>query len=164
MDGALTMAVAFGRLSPPTTFQASLLRSGAAGYGGVLRKDSELRVVGRAWVWPLLSHELVKGTVELICLHGLNELDSKTYKAVVRAADRIEHEAWMLQAGSELWRRLLPLFPDNRPVAEMVMHMARLPPRALESLTLAVIEEPEWARELLDSLGRNHDLEHGPAS
>jgi hypothetical protein len=58
----------------------------------------------------------------------------------------------MLQAGAELWRRLLPLLPDHRPLAEMVMHIARLPAKSLEALMLAVIEEPERAKETLGRL------------
>lgn len=60
----------------------------------------------------------------------------------------------MLQTGSELWRRLLPLLPDDRPVAEMLMHLARLPARSLETLMLAVVEDEDWAKELLAILGQ----------
>jgi hypothetical protein len=154
LDAALTMAVAFGKPRLPKTFSAFVLRAGVAGFGGVLNEGSEFRVVGRGWVWPILSHELVKGTVELICMHGLNQLDSTTYHDVLQAADRIEYEPWMLQVGSELWRRLLPLLPDTRPVSEMVMHMSRLPARSLERLMFAVVEDEDWARELLAGLGR----------
>ena len=76
-------------------------------------------------------------------------------RAAGKAADRIEHEPWMLQAGSELWRRLLPLMPEGRPIAEMMMRMAQLPARALEALTLAAVEKPDWAKELLAKLGRD---------
>jgi hypothetical protein len=156
LDGALTMSVAFGKRRWPTTFRAVILRGCVAGYGGVLAEGSEFRVVGKGLVWPLLSHELVKGTVELICMHGLNQLEPATYQEVLKATDRIEYESWMLQVGSELWRQLLPLLPDDRPVSEMVMHMARLPARSLERLMFAVVENGVWARELLAGLGREH--------
>ena len=73
------------------TFSGRLLRASAVGYGGVVRngtgpgdadadvRGATFRVKARAWMWPLLSHELVKGTAELICLHGLNTLDDATY-------------------------------------------------------------------------------------
>jgi hypothetical protein len=153
LDGTLTQMVAFGKLSWPKSYSAAMLRAGAAGFGGVIRDDDDLKVVARAWVWPLLSHELTKGTIELICMHGMCEWDEATYARVIKAADRIEHEPWMLQAGAELWRRLLPLLPDDRPLAEMVMHIARLPAKSLEALMLAVIEEPERAKETLERLG-----------
>jgi hypothetical protein len=103
--------------------------------------------------WSLLAKELVKGTAELICLHGLNGLSDDAYARVVHATDRLEYEPWMLQSGGELWRRLLAVLPKDRPPAEMLMHLARLPAHSLESLMLAVIEQPDWARELLASLG-----------
>ncbi len=157
LDGSLTMAVVFGQPRPPRSFSAAILRSGTVGFGGVLRYGSELFVVARGWIWPILSHELVKGTAELICMHGLNDLDEETYRKVVDAADRIEYEPWMLQAGSELWRQLLPLLPDVRPLSEMLMHIARLPARSLECLMLAVVENKDWARELLAGLGQEQD-------
>jgi len=153
LDGELTMSVGFGRPRPPTTIRGIVLRAGVAGYGGVLGEESNFCVVAKGWVWPILSHELVKGTVELICMHGLGRLGAKTYDEVIKVADRIEHEPWMLQVGSELWRQLLPLFPVDRPVAEMVMHLARLPARSLEPLMLAVMEDKALARTLLTGLG-----------
>jgi hypothetical protein len=38
------------------------------------------------------------------------------------------------------------------------MHMARLPASSLQSLMQAVIERPEWAREILSSLGNKEAL------
>lgn len=151
--GSLTRSVRMGRQTPPINFRERLLRSAAGGYGGVMRKEGELRVIARAWVWPLLSHELVKGTAELICLHGLSSLDEQTYDEVLRITDRIEYEPWMLQAGPELWRRLLALFPRDRALPEMLMHIARLPAQSLERLMFAVVENEVLARQLLSKLG-----------
>jgi len=157
LDGQLTTSVGFGRLSTPPTFRGKLLRGAVAGYGGVLSEGSELRVVGKAWTWPLLSHELAKGTAELICMHGLNQMDATMYEGVLKAADRLEYEPWMLQIGPEFWRQFLPLLPDGQPVAEILMDMARLPARELECLMFAVIEDKDWARELLAGLGQGDD-------
>jgi hypothetical protein len=153
LNAALTSKVAFGNLSTPRTLRGRLLRGCAVGYGGVLRRGDALEVVARATNWYLLAKELVKGTAELICLHGLNRLSDDAYEQVVGQTDRIELEPWMLQTGGELWRRLLAVLPEGRPLAEMLMHLARLPARSLECLMLAVIEQPEWARELLAGLG-----------
>lgn len=154
LDAKITTSVAFGRTRLPTTPAALVLRVGAAGYGGVLRgEDGQLRVVARAWSWPILTHELVKGTAELICLHGLCAVDDAACQRVLRAADRIEYEPWMLQAGSELWRQFLALRPADRPLAQTLMHLAGLDPAALESLMLAIVEDPSQARERLERLG-----------
>ena len=63
----------------------------------------------------------------------------------------------MLQTGGELWRRLLALVPNGRLVAYIMMHLARLPAKSLESLMLAVIERPQWASELLSGIGDEPD-------
>jgi hypothetical protein len=153
LNADLTTNVAFGNLARPQTVRGHVLRGLAVGYGGVMLRNEALEVVARGTNWYLLAKELVKGTAELICLHGLNTLCDDTYQHVMHHADRIEFEPWMLQTGGELWRRLLAVLPDDRSLADMLMHLARLPPRSLERLMLAVIEQPGWARELLAGLG-----------
>jgi hypothetical protein len=157
LDAEITQSVAFGNLGPPRSVRGAILRAAVVGYGGVMQGDEALCVVARAVNWILVAKELVKGTAELICLHALNTLSDETYRQVMRAADRLEYEPWMLQSGGELWRRLLAVMPDDRPQAEMLMHLARLPAHSLESLIGAVIEQPQWARELLASLGTRRE-------
>lgn len=152
LEARLTTQVAFGNLSTPRTFGGRVFRRCAVGYGGVVRSGASLVVVGRGTNWQLVAKELVKGTAELICLHGLNRLTDDTYQQVIGAADGVDYEPWMLQTGGELWRRLLAVLPSGRPVAEMLMHLARLPARSLETLVLAVIEQPTRASELLADL------------
>jgi hypothetical protein len=141
-----------GQVRTPDTIAGRMYRGAAAGWGGVQRHGEVMKVVARAWFWPFLSHELVKGTAELVCLHGLNTLDRETYDAVIDATDRIEYEHWMMQAGSELWRRFLKIKPADHTLAESLMQIARLPPRPLDRLMHAVVEEPEMAAEWLASL------------
>jgi hypothetical protein len=47
------------------------------------------------------------------------------------------------------------VLPSGRPVAEMLMHMARMPARSLETLILAIIEQPPRSREILAALGES---------
>lgn len=159
LDASLTQKVAFGNLSKPRSLRGLLLRGAAAGYGGVMQQEGSLKVVAKAWNFFLLAKELVKGTAELICLHGLNNLDEETYQQVVHHTDRIDWEPWMLQTGGELWRRLLALLPERYPLAEMLMTLARLPANSLESLMLAVIERPDDARQQLAILVDWHNQE-----
>jgi len=147
----------FGKLSTPSSFRGRILRLAAVSYGGVVNDDGALTVVARATIFPLLAKELLKGTAELICLHGLRNLSDDSYQRVLREADQLEYEPWMLQTGGELWRRLLLVVPADRPIAEVLMHLARLPPNSLESLVRAVIDQPEWARELIAGIGQTGD-------
>jgi hypothetical protein len=147
--------VAPGHLSTPRTACGLSMRLCAVGYGGVMRRGDSLVVIGRGTNWQLVAKELVKGTAELICLHGLNRLTDDIYRQVIAAADGVDYEPWMLQTGGELWRQLLTVLPSGRPVAEMLMHLARLPARTLETLMLAVIEQPSLAGEFLAGLGKS---------
>ncbi|MCA9063246.1 MAG: hypothetical protein KDA96_09310, partial [Planctomycetaceae bacterium] len=153
MEATITRNVAFGNLQPCLTTRARLARSSAIGYGGVRRDGDEFTVVARAWCFPLVIHELVKGTAELVCLHGLCDLDEVTYQAVIAEADRIDYEAWLLQAGPALWRRFLTTLPRSATLAECLMVVAKLDPMTLEELMLQVLDAPDsaarWIRRLL---------------
>lgn len=153
LEANITTNVRWGKLSPPKTRKGRLMQQGAIGWGGVERREGQFKVVAKAWNWPLVLHELVKGTAELICLHGLNTLDDETYEAVTDEADQLEYEHCLLQAGQEIWRQLLSVLPRARPLPEVLMHIARLNPTSLERLMLSVINDPAEARELLEQLG-----------
>jgi len=153
LDGELNSRIALGRgMLPARSIRGAVFRASIVGYGGVVHRGGELIVVGRGTNWQLLSKELVKGTAELICLHGLNQLDDDTYRCVLDVTDRIDLEPWMLQSGGELWRRLLASLPDSCPMATVLMHLARLPTEALENVVAAVIEQPGTAAGRLEGL------------
>jgi hypothetical protein len=149
LQGELSDKVVAGDKIPAQGNRAALLQAGVKSYGGVVQRDDVLMVYGKGTTWQLLTHELVKGTAELICLHGLTELSDETYQRVIAATDRLEFEPWMLQSGAELWRRLLAAVPTGCSVARVMMCLARQPARILESIIADVIERQEQAQERL---------------
>ncbi|MFK7819338.1 MAG: hypothetical protein AB8G99_11520 [Planctomycetaceae bacterium] len=152
LDAEITNTPAFGHIREPETRRGRLMRSCGAGWSSVLPRDGKLRVVAKAIFWPLLAHELVKGTAELVCLHGLNKLDDTTYAAVIDATDHIEYEVWMMQIGAELYRRWLSAKPSQISIAECLMQLALRPPKTVETIMLAVLEEPEAATAMMSRL------------
>jgi hypothetical protein len=153
LDGGLVDRIVLGKgVIPARSLRGAVLRACTIGYGGVARRGEALMVVAKATNWQVLTKELVKGTAELICLHGLNHLSEDTYRRVIGVTDTLELEPWMLQSGGELWRRLLTVSPSGRPLARVLMQLARLPADALESVISAVIERPEWAQNRLVEL------------
>ena len=129
-----------------------MLRGAAAGYSGVVRIEGELVVIAKAWIWPLLAHELVKGTAELVCLHGLNRLSDEIYAPVVAEADKIEYEIRLMQAGAELWKRLLAAMPPGGVISEALMRLAMLEPAQLDQAIEAVIVGAAAGRRALERL------------
>ena len=144
LDGLLTPRVVVPADMPAAqTLSGSAFLASIVGLGGVTLRNGRLMVVARATNWQLLAKELVKGTAELICLHGLNQLSDEIYESVIRVTDRVDLEPWMLQSGGELWRRLLAAVPNDCSLAHVLMHLARLPTETLESIIADVIEESE---------------------
>jgi hypothetical protein len=149
LDGEITWNVAFGHLREPRTRIGRWTRKIAGGYGGVQHDGQRFKVVGKSICLPLLIHELVKGTAELVCIHGLNRLSDEVYDQVTAEADQLEYEVWLLQAGPEAWRRLLAAVPPGVPIAQVLMHLSRLDPLPLEKMMIAVISDPPAARRML---------------
>lgn len=137
---------------PAANIQAQMLRSCVIGYGGVERRGHELIVSAKGVTWQLLTEELVKGTAELICLHGLRQLDDDIYQRVIKVTERIDLEPWMIQSGGELWRRLLAALPDRCPIARVLMNLARSPADGLHSVLELVIQQSDEAGNRLARL------------
>jgi hypothetical protein len=146
LDANLSATITLDDGLDAETLRGRILALTAVGYACVAARDGAVDVVARATNWYFLAKELVRGTAELICLHGLAGLSDDTYQAVIRHADKIEYEPWMLQTGGELWRRLLGVLPTGTPVQRMLMRLARLPAEELEHIMLAVIEDPGSTR------------------
>ena len=151
LDAELTLDPSFGEVRRPQTRRGRLLKLSMVAWGGVVRSESGLKVMGKSMFLPSLFHELAKGTAELVCLHGLNALDPETYAVVMESADKVDYEWWELQVGPELWRRLLAAMPEDSSPAKVLMHVARLEPPALDALMHNVVEHPELARRTLES-------------
>jgi hypothetical protein len=150
LDAELCNRIDVGKdVLPARNLAGVAFRAGIVGLGEVIRRNGQLIVIARATNWQLLAKELVKGTAELICLHGLNQLDDATYERVLAVTDRIDLEPWMLQTGGELWRRVLRAVPDGMPIAKVLMQLARLPADSLHAVMAKVIEQREGAAELL---------------
>ena len=154
LHGELTPKVAFGEIPKADNFMTEVLQQGIAGYGGVLREEGRWKVMAKAWVFPLLVHELTKGTAELICMHGMSEWSDRMYQKVIREVDRLDNETLCIQVGPELWRRFLEVIPRGVPLSVVLMHVAKLAPEPLHALINDVIADPEIARMELVNLAR----------
>jgi hypothetical protein len=153
LDAELCTRIVLGPgMLPTRNSLGAMFRRCIVGYGGVMQTSTGLMVVSKATNWQLLCKELVKGTADLICLHGLNQLDEEIYRQVINITDHLDLEPWMLQSGGEFWRRILAAVPDGQPLARMLMHLARLPAGILESVITEMIEQPESAKLKLANL------------
>lgn len=78
------------------------------------KKDSDKPTIkAEAMTLPVLIHELVKGVMELLSVHGLPE-DKKLSEYVLGKADFMNAETWDMRLGPVLWERFTDLIDaDN---------------------------------------------------
>ena len=147
--GQLTSQPRFGAIREPTTDEGRMILQCMAGWSAVVRKDGKLTVKAKATFWPLLIHELVKGTVELICLHGMSDFDDDQFKVAMDHTEFIEFEVPMLQIGGTFFQKFLAALPRKIPLAECIMHTAKLDPLELEKFAFYLIESPNRATDMI---------------
>ena len=152
LNARITTQPAWGTVRAPQTRRGKLLMLAMVGWGGVDRIDGELQVVAKAIIWPLLLHELVKGSMELICLHGMTDLDSGDFDTVMNQTEHLEYEVPMLQIGADFFQRFLKIVPQGAELSDCVMCVSMMEPIELEELMFDMIEAPEEAKKRLTQL------------
>lgn len=83
--------------------------------GGSVKTDSNQdppKVVAKGVIFPILLHELVKGTYEVIGKFGLPSNPEKQ-KMITGYEDTLPAEVWDLRFGPIFWERLLKAYPDR---------------------------------------------------
>ena len=68
------------------------------------------KVIARGINFPVLVHELIKGTMELIALQGRPEGD---FSDIESSEDTLEKEMWDLRLGPAIWDRIRSQFPED---------------------------------------------------
>lgn len=151
LDAKLTQTPRFGTIREPETHEGQILLGYMVGWSAVVRRNGKLNVKATAAFWPMLVHELVKGSVELICLHGMNHVSEHDFKLVLERTDHIEFEIPMLQIGGTIFHRLLLARPREIPLPEAIMHVAKLEPLQLEQFMMHLFESPNRATAMVRS-------------
>jgi hypothetical protein len=116
-------------------------------------------VIAKAFIFPVLVQELCKGVAEMITHHGLSGIDEKTLKNVLIKADDIKHEPWLIQIGTQMWRKFSKAIQDMNarrelkiPVAKILMFLSQEDPDTVHKVIEACIDYPKEAADLLDAI------------
>jgi predicted TIM-barrel fold metal-dependent hydrolase len=115
-------------------------------------EDGEPTIQARGIIFPVLAQEMNKGVAELLSHHGLADLDEPTTGTVLRHADDIKHEPYLMQVGPEMWRRFLKVKPRELPLSDLYMALSKQEPDELHKIIAAAIEDPENAKAMLSEL------------
>lgn len=93
------------------------------------KKDGEVpKIIAKAFVFPVLIHELVKGVMEILASHGLPK-DDKIQKWALDKADFVGAESWDMRLGPGLWEKFTSLIPpeDFNLKHQIYMELVSLP-------------------------------------
>jgi len=71
-------------------------------------------IYARGMNFPVLIHELIKGGLDLISLHGrIINNESIDYSEVEESEDTVEKEIWDWRLGPPIWDRIIKQLPDD---------------------------------------------------
>lgn len=127
--------------------------SGAIGSAKVEFDDDENpKVVANARSFPVLCQELVKGSMETICMHGLEGISKEDLQKIYHFADAIKDEPRYIQIGSHVWRNVLELRKKLQiGIPELVMKIALLEVDEIEDVFENLLDEDY--EKVLETIG-----------
>jgi ribosomal protein L20 len=91
---------------------AASLEDNPAGSQETDRSGDVPKVKARGFCFPVLIHELIKGTMEVISYHGLPE-DHEMAQQVIDLEDVLTKEFWDFRLGPAIWARMRNQMPED---------------------------------------------------
>lgn len=92
--------------------QAAASGQGQAGTEEVNLDTDPPTVRATAATFPVLVHELLKGTYEVLAAHGLPS-DPRQAEMVVKSEDTLPAEVWDVRLGPIFWEKFLEAYPNE---------------------------------------------------
>ena len=116
--------------------------------------------------FPILVHEIIKGLMEIIAIHGRKpgqngEVDDvETLMATQGSEDTIDEELWDLRLGPAIWDRLRSQFPTEILIEEnqrhlqnyLLMSIFELPPKNFLVFMREILGKTERGRAWIETL------------
>ena len=112
-------------------------------------EEGNPKIIAYGMFFPILVQELSKGMMELLSMHGHAKLDPHVQREVLKHADDLKHEQWMIQVGPTLWQRFLKVLPKGIPLAEVIAAFGERSADEIEEIVEATIDHPEKAQQIL---------------
>jgi hypothetical protein len=150
---------------PDETMKAMGQAGNIAGREDVDRQTDPPTVKARAVNFPVLIHELIKGTLELVALHGRNrdeEGNEEDFSAVEDSEDTLEKEMWDLRLGPAIWDRIRSKFPEDvltdetKGIIQLIVfqHIFKKPAKEFLVFMKEVVSNSEAGNRLMETLVR----------
>lgn len=100
------------------------------------------KIVAQAISFPMLLHELGKGAVELLGLHGQPK-DPEEWKYVKGKVDHLANETWDIRIGPKIWEKITSIIPEDglRHKDRILMRLFKLPAEEFNSLVSGILND-----------------------
>jgi hypothetical protein len=138
----------------------SNIKSSVAGKESVEPGDDENphKVVARGINFPVLVHELIKGTMEVIGFAGQSDVE----RQASNDEDTLKKETWDLRLGPSIWNRLRSQFPEEiitddskkRLQSFLLNHIFKLPAKEFLVFMKEVLSGSDKGKNLMNQLMR----------
>ena len=150
----------------PDETMKSMGQAGAiAGREDVDRQTDPPTVKARAVNFPVLIHELIKGTLELVALQGRKrdeEGNEEDFTDVEESEDTLEKEMWDLRLGPAIWDRIRSKFPEDvltdetKSIIQLMVfqHIFKKPAKEFLVFMKEVVSNSETGNRLMETLVR----------
>ena len=97
---------------PDQMMDMMMSQSGVGGKEEVNIETDPPTVKAQGLFFPILVHELIKGTMEVLGTQGLPD-DPKQAEMVMSSTDTLANEIWDLRIGPVLWEKFLAAYPER---------------------------------------------------
>jgi hypothetical protein len=116
-------------------------------------------VVAKAWIFPLLVHELIKGALELAAIEWAEgHLDFDEQKEVIQRADTPEGEIWGMRLGPGMWEKFLDcLGNENYDIKQWLFReLTKLPAQQFHEFMREILSGSQKCKEVIQTLKDLH--------
>ena len=128
-----------------------------------IEEDDEIPVVvAKAWIFPLLVHELIKGTLELSAINWADgHLDFEEQSEVIKKADTVEGEIWGMRLGPGMWEKFLDCVgSDNYDMKQwLFQELTKLPAKQFHEFMKEILSGSQKCKEVIQNLKDIHEDE-----
>ena len=136
-----------------------------AGREDVDRQTDPPTIKARAVNFPVLIHELIKGTLELVAIQGRprdEEGNEEDFSDIEESEDTLEKEMWDLRLGPAIWDRIRSTFPEDvltdetKGIIQLMVfqHIFKKPAKEFLVFMKEVVSKSENGNRLMETLVR----------
>jgi len=122
-------------------------------------EQEEPQIEAKAWIFPLLVHELIKGVMELAAIGWAEgHMEPDEHKHVISRADTIPGEIWGMRLGPGMWEKFLQCIEDEDYKIKhwLFQQLSQLPAPKFHSFMQEILSSTQECKKVIDHLRELH--------